>query len=198
MQASTPPVANEREGLMVFLDQQRGWVRAAAFGLDEAQARATPTGSSLSVGGLVKHLAAVEESWAGRALGKLEPEEGNFADYLAGFQLGPDETLAGVLDRYSQAAAACDAAFASIDDLDRAVPVPPTWFWVPPEVKSWSVRWVLLHLIEETARHAGHADIVRESIDGAQSVPLWAALEGRPENEWLKPWRPDRPAMARR
>jgi uncharacterized damage-inducible protein DinB len=143
MEASTPPVADEREGLMVFLEQQRGWVRAAAFGLDEAQARATSTRNSLSVGGLVKHLAAVEESWAGRALGKVGPQEGNFADYLAGFQLGPDETLAGMLDRCSQAAAASDAAFASIDDLDREVPVPPAWFWVPPEVKSWSVRWAL-------------------------------------------------------
>jgi uncharacterized damage-inducible protein DinB len=187
MQASTPPVEDEREGLMVFLAQQRCWVRAAAYGLDEGQARATPTRSALSVGGLVKHLTAVEQSWADRALGRAGPEQTGFEDFQAGFRLRPDETLAGTVQHYVEAAAS-DAAFASIDDLDQEVPVPPGWFWVPPEVKCWSVRWVLLHLVEETARHAGHADIIRECIDGAQSLPLMAALDGWPENEWLKPW----------
>jgi uncharacterized damage-inducible protein DinB len=188
MQASTPPVTDERDGLMVFLAQQRGWVRAAAFGLTEDQARATPTSSTLSVGGLVKHLSGVERSWAARAAGEPEPEQVRASDYLAGFALTPEETLAGVLQCYAEAAADADAVFAGVDDLDREVPVPSGWFWVPPDVKQWSVRWILLHLIEETARHAGHADIIRESIDGAQSLPLLAAQQGWPGSNWLKPW----------
>jgi hypothetical protein len=60
--------------------------------------------------------------------------------------------------------------------------------WFPDGVEAWSVRWVLLHLIEETARHAGHADIVRESIDGATAFPVMAAAEGWPATPWLQPW----------
>ena len=75
-------------------------------------------------------------------------------------------------------------------DLDHPVPVPKGVPWFPPDLDAWSLRWVLLHLIEETARHAGHADIVRESIDGATMYELMAGAEGWPETEWIKPWRP--------
>ena len=75
-------------------------------------------------------------------------------------------------------------------DLLRAVPVPKGVPWFPDDIDAWSVRWVLLHLIEETARHAGHADIVRESIDGATAFPLMAAAEGWPATDWLQPWQP--------
>jgi hypothetical protein len=66
--------------------------------------------------------------------------------------------------------------------------------WFPDDVEAWSVRWVLLHIVEETARHAGHADIVRESIDGATMYELMAAAEGWPATDWLKPWEPAAPA----
>lgn len=62
--------------------------------------------------------------------------------------------------------------------------------WFPSDVDAWSVRWVLLHLITETARHAGHADMVRESIDGATAFPLMAAAEDWPASPWLTPWTP--------
>ena len=68
------------------------------------------------------------------------------------------------------------------------MPVPKGVPWYPDDVDAWSVRWVLLHLIAETARHAGHADIVRESIDGATAFPLMAAAEGWPATEWMQPW----------
>jgi hypothetical protein len=61
--------------------------------------------------------------------------------------------------------------------------------WFPSDVEAWSVRWVLLHLIEEVGRHAGHADIIRESVDGATAMPLMAAAEGWPATPWLQPWR---------
>jgi hypothetical protein len=77
-------------------------------------------------------------------------------------------------------------------DLGAAVPVPRDAPWFPKDVEAWSVRWVAMHIVEELARHAGHADIVRESIDGATMYELVAAREGWPETPWLKPWRPRR------
>ena len=78
-----------------------------------------------------------------------------------------------------------------IGDLDQPVPVPKGVPWYPDDVDAWSVRWVLLHLIEEIARHAGHADIVREAIDGATIFELLAAAEGWPATDWLQPWEPE-------
>ena len=77
---------------------------------------------------------------------------------------------------------------ASIADLGWPVQIPHEVPWFPKDVDAWSLRWVLLHLIEETARHAGHADIIREAIDGATAFPLMAAVESWPANPWIKPW----------
>ena len=73
-------------------------------------------------------------------------------------------------------------------DLDHVVPVPQGVPWFPTDIEAWTVRWVLLHLIEEVCRHAGHADIVRESLDGATMYALMAAAEGWPATDWLQPW----------
>ena len=75
-------------------------------------------------------------------------------------------------------------------DLDTPVPVPHDVPWFPQDMDYWSVRWVAMHLIEELSRHAGHADIIRESIDGATMYELMAGLEGWPETDWIKPWKP--------
>ena len=70
-------------------------------------------------------------------------------------------------------------AAASLDDVSE----------LPRRRADYNVRWILCHMLEETARHAGHADIVREAIDGATMYELMAGAEGWPETEWLKPWR---------
>jgi uncharacterized damage-inducible protein DinB len=188
MAGSVPPVADEREGLLAYLAQQRHVLRVAAHGLTDDQARATPSASPLSVGGLVKHVATVERSWINTVLRR--PDESSAGDYEANFHLGPDETLASALDLYDQVAKETEAVIAEIPDLGQPVPVPKGVPWYPDDVEAWSVRWVLLHLIEETARHAGHADIVRESVDGATAFPLMAAAEGWPASPWLQPWEP--------
>ena len=187
MPGSVPPVADERQGLLAYLDQQRYVVRLSAHGLTDEQARLVPTAGSLSIGGLIKHLSFVERAWMGTV--EQRPATGIAEDYGSYFRLEGDETLAGVLDMYAEAARETDAVIAGIDDLGRPVPVPRDVPWHPADVEAWSVRWVLLHLISETARHAGHADIVRESIDGASAYPLMAAAEGWPETPWMKPWR---------
>jgi uncharacterized damage-inducible protein DinB len=187
-----PPVADEREALLGYLAQQRYVLRLTAYGLTDDQARQAPSASPLTIGGLIKHVASAERGWIDTVLGvPRKPLEEASADYATDFVMGPDETLAQVLALYDDAAARTDAVVASIPDLGQAVPVPfgrdaP---WLPRDVESWSVRWVLLHLIEETARHAGHADIVRESLDGATAFPLLAAAEGM-STSWMKPWVP--------
>ncbi len=185
------PVADERDGLLAYLDQQRHVARIAAHGLTDEQARATPTPSALSVGGLVKHLAHVERQWVRTLQGR---DERDYETYAASFRMAPGETLRDVLSDYERAAAETDAAVAAIADLSQPVPIPKGVPWFPQDVDAWSVRWILLHLIEETARHAGHADIVREAVDGASALSLMAAEEGWPESPWLKPWRPGVPS----
>jgi uncharacterized damage-inducible protein DinB len=188
MPGTVAPVADEREGLLAYLAQQRYVLRLTAHGLTDEQARATPTVSPLSVGGLIKHVASVERTWV--AILQQRERAGSPSDYAANFRMAPDETLADVLAIYDAAAAETDEAVAAVDDLGSPVPVPRNAPWFPQDVEAWSVRWVLLHLITETARHAGHADIVREAVDGATAFPLMAAAEGRPATPWLTPWRP--------
>ncbi|WP_020662330.1 DinB family protein [Amycolatopsis benzoatilytica] len=189
MAGKVSPTPDERSGLLGFLAQQRQAMKAAVYGLTDEQARAVPSASELSVGGLVKHVSSTESEWIDRVL-RVEPKP--FAESMAGYQenyrLGPDETMDSVLAGYDRVAARTEEVIAGIADLDQEVPVPKDVPWFPPDVDAWSVRWVLLHLIEETARHAGHADIIRESLDGATAMPLLAAVEGWPATDWLKPW----------
>jgi uncharacterized damage-inducible protein DinB len=186
MPGMVSPVADEREGLSAFLAQQRLVLRTTAYGLTDAQAAATPSASALSVGGLVKHVTQVERFWIGIVRGEDRERRGE--QYADGFRLVDGETLALVLADYAEAAAETERTIAAIDDLGRAVPVPPGVPWFPADVDAWSVRWVLLHLIEETARHAGHADVVRETVDGATAFALMAGAEGWEPTPWVQPW----------
>jgi uncharacterized damage-inducible protein DinB len=187
MPGLVPPTAAEREALLSYLAQQRYVLRLAAYGLSDEQVRSTPTASALSMGGLIKHVAQVEGNWIDMVLQK---PRGSQEDYLAGFLMGEDETLVKILERYSEAAQRTERVVEEIGDLDTEVPIPRGVPWFPQEYEAWSLRWVLLHLIEESARHAGHADIIRESLDGASAFSLMAAAEGWPETPWLKSWRP--------
>jgi len=188
MPGNVRPVADERDGLMAYLAQQRYLLRLSAHGLTDEQARTTPSASALSVGGLIKHTATTEREWVNMIL--LRGGGTDYAAYEANFRMGPDETLADVFAFYDEVAGETESVVAGIADLGQPVPVPKGVPWFPDDVDAWSVRWVLLHVIEETARHAGHADIVRESLDGATAIPLMAAAEGWPASPWLQPWAP--------
>jgi uncharacterized damage-inducible protein DinB len=190
---TVPPVANEREGLLAFLAQQRDALKITAFGLSEEQIRATRSVSPLSVGGLIKHCTSVERGWMDNVLERSRQDDEG--EYLSDFELTADDTLESLIADFDAAARETDETIAGIADLGQAVMVPDEP-WFPKDVEAWSVRWVLLHLIEEIARHAGHADIIRESVDGASGYALQAAAEGWPETPWLKPWRPAEPAPA--
>lgn len=190
MPGDVSPTPDERTGLLGYLTRQRTALRLAAYGLTDNQAREAPTRSTLSIGGLIKHVAATEEYWIDLVLQRRREPAGDEDDYMANFRLGSDETLAGILARSDEVAEETERAIAGISDLDQLVPIPKGVPWFPDDVDAWSVRWVLLHLIEETARHAGHADIIRESIDGATAMPLLAAAEGWDPTPWLQPWEP--------
>ncbi|GAA4666131.1 DinB family protein [Amycolatopsis dongchuanensis] len=176
------PVRDEREGLLAFLAQQRYVLRLAAHGLTDEQARIRPTASALSIGGLLKHAARTERGWMARVLQRRPP------DQSGDFELTSDETLDSVLAEYGQVGRETEEVVAGIPDLGHPVPVPRAAPWFPVEVEAWSLRWVLLHLIQETARHAGHADIIREHLDGAKAFELMAAAESWPDSRGIQPW----------
>jgi uncharacterized damage-inducible protein DinB len=192
MPGQAPALTDERELLLAYLAQQRDGIRYAAHGLTEVQARLTPAASSLSIGGLIKHVATMERGWIDMVLQRQHPiaQPEAASRYEEGFRLLPHETLATALADYATVARDTEAVVRAIPDLHQAVPVSKGVPWFPAEVDAWTVRWVLLHLIEETARHAGHADIIRESIDGATMYALMAAAEGWPATDWLQPWTP--------
>ncbi|MGA6164088.1 DinB family protein [Amycolatopsis magusensis] len=185
--ANTGPVADEREGLLAFLEQQRRVLKIAAHGLTDEEARQAPSRSELTVGGLVKHVATTERSWID-LIEFDDPPQPAMEDYADAFTLRADETLAGVLEMYAEVARRTERVIGGVADLGEPVPVPKNVPWYPEELEAWSVRWVLLHLIEESARHAGHADIIREHLDGATAMPLLAAAEQWPASPWLQPW----------
>ena len=188
MPAMPAPIADERDQLLSFLRQQRDGVRYAAFGLTDEQAAAAPTPSSLSVGALVKHVAHVERGWIDMVL-QRDARSDDYDAYADSFRFEPTDSLAAAVQALDEVAAATEAVIREITDLGQPVPIPQGVPWFPQDVDAWSVRWVLLHLIEETARHAGHADMVREAVDGATSVSLMAGAEGWPETDWVKPWK---------
>ena len=177
MAGNVRPIADERDGLLAFLAQQRDALRLAVQGLTEEQANATPTAGALSLAGLIKHAARTEWGWiADIMLQGAYPGPG-MRDWETEFRLVEGETLAGMLDLYADVARETEARVAEIADLGQAVPVPKGVPWFPSDVENWSVRWVLFHLIEETARHAGHADIIRESIDGKSAYLIQAGFQ---------------------
>lgn len=189
-----PPATDERSMIAGFLRQQQDAFPAAVFGLTDEQARSTPTPSALSVGGLLKHAGSVQRSWLASALAAPGPvvddraEEERMQAYADEYVFGVGDTVERALAAY---AATCAEVQEAVRTLDLGAPVPvPDAPWNPKDVGAWSVRWVWFHLIEELARHAGHADIIREAVDGATMYELVAAAEGVEETFWLKPWAP--------
>ncbi len=169
MTTETTPTG-ERDELLEALAKHRWLFRLTAQGLTDEQARATPTVSALSVGGLVKHVTRTEAQWADfavRGTAALAMDESSYAEHADGFVMHEDETLAGLLAAYEEVAARTDELVRTAD-LDLAHPLPEAP-WFEPGAR-WSLRRVALHVVAETAQHAGHADIVRESIDGQKSM----------------------------
>ncbi len=165
----------ERADLLAALAASRHFLRFTTRDLTDEQARQRTTASELCLGGLIKHVAATEQGWANfildgpSALGDYSAmTEQDFARWGDQFRLLPGETLAGVLAGYAEVAQRTDELVVSLPDLNTAHPLPKAPWFPPGEHRS--ARRVFLHIIAETAQHAGHADIIRESLDGAKSM----------------------------
>ena len=188
---TTPPSTPdaERADLIAALATARAALTNTVRGLSDEQAGERPTASALCLGGLIKHVASIEEGWlrfvvdGPSALRHDLPDGVTWADIAAGtarefpqwmidhqndFLMLPGETLAGVVERYEQVAAHSEKIIASVPDLSLTHPLPETPWHEPGAVRS--VRRVLTHVIAETAQHAGHADILRETLDGQKST----------------------------
>ena len=165
----TPRLTGERADLQQTLASHRHFLRFTVRGLTDEQATSRPTASELTLAGIVKHVAHTERHWAQFAVRGPEAFAGAWSPeaWAAEWRLQPGETLAGVLAEYEEIARATDELIATID-LDLTHPLPPApWF---EKGASRSARRTFLHLIAETSQHAGHADILRESIDGQKTM----------------------------
>lgn len=171
-------MSTERDDILDLLTHHRELFRYTVQGLSDEQAALTPTASELCLGGLVKHVTSVERNWADFIVnGPAEqidwenvdwsnppPEVAAWAD---GFRMVGDETLESLLAEYEAVAAATDELVRTAD-LDARHPLPKApWH---EEGSSWSARRAFAHIAAETAQHAGHADIIRETIDGQKSM----------------------------
>ena len=171
----------ERSDLLESLRQHRRFLRFTAQNITDDQARERTTVSELTLGGLIKHVAATEDEWARFIVdGPREapgvdwdsvdwtnppPEAKAFMD---SHRMTESETLSGLLADYGQVAARTDALVESLPDLDATQPLPQAPWFEPGAVRS--ARRSFLHIIAETAQHSGHADIIREALDGQKTM----------------------------
>ena len=162
-------LTDEHTDLLEALGKHRFFLRHTVQGLTDEQAALTPTASQLCLGGLIRHVTRAERGWYDFALGGAEAHSGgDIEGHVDSFRMLPGETLAGLLAEYEAVAKATDDLVASGVDLNQRWPLPEAP-WFPPNA-TWSLRRVFTHVIAETAQHAGHADIIRETLDGQKSM----------------------------
>ena len=169
--ADPPAAADEATMLRSFLDYYRATILRQTEGLDAVQLATPLPPTTMTLGGMLKHLTWVESWWLRRILHKL-PElewvgDGFAADPDWEWTSARDDTWDLLVSRYQEVVAECDtildAALATPEGLDLLAKV-------PRHGKHATLRWILVHLVEEYARHAGHADLIREAIDGATDL----------------------------
>lgn len=163
-------VTGEKADLLLLLADQRALFKVTVQGLTEEQARQQTTVSTLTLGGLLKHLATGEQGTAQELVERDENSETDLTALGNAYELGPDESFGEWLAEYDRAAAHFDEVIAGAESLDELIPQ-PTAPWAP-ERQWWSVRRIVLHRLRETAHHCGHADIIREVLDGQSTMAV--------------------------
>ena len=197
-----PSVMTETDAAFSFLTHQCAQLRVTALGLSDEQARRAPTASPLSVAGLLAHVAQVVNGWL---LHVKDPERViEFSDFpTINAELGldgmfdgtavPDRPLEDVVAVFDKTVAEIEVAHRIVEDHGISLRTEvrgPNNPWMPADFVM-TVGWILWHLATEVARHAGHADIIRESVDGAIAYQLNAEADG-------EPWPPDHAETAER
>ncbi|MFE7191538.1 DinB family protein [Kitasatospora sp. NPDC057541] len=172
---TAPAITGERADLLEQLAMQRHYLRHTTRDLTDEQVGLRTTASELCLGGLIKHVSAVERAWVDFILegpsampdftSMTQAEQERWTGI---FRMLPGETLADVLAEYAETARRTDELIAALPDLEVSQPLPPAPWYEPGARRS--ARRVVLGIIGETAQHAGHADILRESLDGAKSM----------------------------
>ena len=171
----------ERSDLLESLRQHRRFLRFTVQDITDDQARERTTVSELTLGGLIKHVAATEDEWARFIVdGPREAPDVDWDSvdwtnpppevkaFMDSHRMTDSETLSGLLADYEQVAARTDALVESLPDLDATQPLPKAPWFEPGSVRS--ARRSFLHIIAETAQHSGHADIIREALDGQKTM----------------------------
>ena len=177
MTTTTLTDTRERTDLLDVLRQHRWFLTYTVQGLTDEQATTRTTASELTLAGIIHHVAETEAQWTdfithgpaamtARIASWMDPESAE--DPRSRFRLREGETLADVLSEYAEIAARTDVLVQTLPslDVDHELPAAP---WFRPGTR-WSARGVLLHLIAETSQHSGHADIIRESLDGQRTM----------------------------
>jgi hypothetical protein len=163
----------ERADLVQSLDRHRFFLRNTLRGLTDEQAARRTTVSELTLAGLIKHVTLTERQWAafildGPSAMPGPDDEHVMHTWMNAFRMLDGETLEGLLVAYDEVARRTDDLVETVPDLYASQPLPAAP-WFEPGAR-WSARRTILHIIAETGQHAGHADIIRESLDGAKSM----------------------------
>lgn len=174
----------EHENLIEWIEVALANARSTVHGLTSDQLRSRPVVSSeATLGWLILHIGEVAESWLGRAAaGPETPETGRsltdaFAWAEAVNRVDPDATAEDILAEYDRRCAHALELLRTAN-LDAAVPVPTEMPWFPTDLPAFNGRWAVLHALGEIYRHSGHADILREAIDGKTMYELIATDQG--------------------
>lgn len=169
----TPNATGEHDVLTTFAMQQLAQVRTTVVGLTDDQAHATPTASAFNLTGLLLHCGGVAVFWSAAAASA--PDEPVLPDGLEDRSLeeciADPRPLREILATFDRCVAVTRENLAAVRDLDAPVPVPPAP-WFPADLTSWEARWCLAHIAAEVARHTGHADLIRETLDGKGAYEL--------------------------
>lgn len=165
---------SERDALLKFLEAQRGGLRRAVHGISDEQARTAPSASELSLAGLIKHTTHAERNWLRYFHGVDAPDA--YAEEQ--FTMLENETLQSLLADHAAVAAETERVIRELPELEATFTLPDAPWFPPNSVRT--ARWLLLALIQEMSRHAGHADVIRETLDGATAFELVSAT-----GEWV-------------
>ncbi|WP_018298086.1 DUF664 domain-containing protein [Corynebacterium lubricantis] len=180
-----PRIDDERTTLCNYIETQLDAIRASSYGLNDDQARHTPLRSILSISGIIKHSTWVmKQSLAGAGHSEHAQPAEAFSD---SFTPTSEETLDNLLVTFD-AVRGEYMTMCRESDLEAELPVGPMPWYRMNETRPAKLRYLYVHHVEEFARHTGHADIIREQLDGAKAVELLAAVEGLPANDFVTPW----------
>ncbi|MDV8021166.1 DinB family protein [Rhodococcus sp. IEGM 1330] len=168
-------MTTENTDITTMLDEQRANFLITVRGLTDEQARTRTTASELTLGGLLHHVISNERHWMAVIADLDETAEFDMASAGGEYLMADDETVAGLITEWEEVARSTTDALSTLD-LDVSVPV-PTAPWAPERIWQ-SARFTVLHILREISQHAGHADIIREELDGASTTQTWAAAAG--------------------